>query len=78
MKFTEMPYSRPDMEALMAKIRELKDKLVKAESAAEQIELYKELETAEFDMYTAEAMVYIRNSVNVNDEFYKGERAFFD
>ncbi|MBR5251961.1 MAG: M3 family oligoendopeptidase, partial [Oscillospiraceae bacterium] len=78
MKFTEMPYSRPDMEALMAKIRELKDKLVKAESAAEQLELYKELETAEFDMYTAEAMVYIRNSVNVHDEFYKSERAFFD
>ena len=78
MKFTEMPYSRPDVQALISKCYELKEKFVNAKSAAEQIELYKELETAQFDFYTSECMVYIRNSVNVNDEFYKGERAFFD
>ncbi|MBP1552760.1 MAG: M3 family oligoendopeptidase [Oscillospiraceae bacterium] len=78
MKFTEMPYSRPDVQALMAKYRELKDKFVAAKSAQEQIDIYKEVETAEFDFYTSECMVYIRNSVNVNDEFYKAERAFFD
>ena len=78
MKFTEMPYTRPDAEAVIAKYLELKDKFVSAKTAEEQIEIYKELETVEFDFYTAETMVYIRNSVNVNDEFYKAERAYFD
>ena len=78
MKFTEMPYSRPDVQALMAKQRELKDRFVNASSAQEQIDIYTELEALQFDFYTSECIVYIRNSVNVNDEFYKAERAFFD
>ena len=44
MKFTELPYSRPDIAAVCEKLSLLTEKLKKAESAAEQLDIIKEKE----------------------------------
>ena len=78
MKFTEMPYSRPDIDGMIAKCNELTKKFAAAESAKEQLEIFGQLDKDRMELFDMEAIVYIRNSVDMNDEFYAAEREFFD
>ena len=78
MKFSEMPYSRPDIDGLIAQCNELTAKFAAAESAQEQIEIFTQLEEAKKSLFDMETIVYIRNSVDMNDEFYAGEREYLD
>lgn len=78
MKFTEIPYSRPDVDKLVETCNKLAKDFANAQSAKEQLEIFKQFEKATSDFYTQESLVYIRNSVDMNDEFYKAEKSFFD
>ena len=51
MKFSEMPYSRPDVDGLIAHCNELTAKFAAAESAQEQIEVFKLLEKKKKDIF---------------------------
>ena len=42
MKFSEMPYTRPDMPALLAQMDQLTARLKAAASAGEQLAVFKE------------------------------------
>ena len=78
MKFSEMPYSRPDIDALIAKCNEALEKFVAAETVQEQIEIFSALDKEQCALYDMESIVYIRNSVDMNDEFYAAEREYLD
>jgi len=78
MKFSEMPYARPDLEALKAQINAIAEKIEKAQSASEQIEAFYETEELGKEINTLGSLVYIRNTINTKDEFYDKEREFFD
>ena len=78
MKFTEMPYSRPDIDALIAQCNEAVAKFAAAESAQEQIEIFADIDKKKCELFDMESIVYIRNSVNMNDEFYAAEREYLD
>ena len=78
MKFTELPYSRPDIAAVCEKLSLLTEKLKKAESAAEQLDIIKEKEAVLSAFSTQATIASIRHTIDTRDEFYEKENDFFD
>ena len=78
MKFTEMPYKRPDGEAVMAKTEELAEKIKQAKSADEVLGIIKEYDKLSSGFSTMFNIAYIRNTVDTRDEFYDAEKNYFD
>lgn len=78
MKFSEMPYRRPDLDAMKREYSRITEEFGRAGSAEEQYRLILEHEklTREFD--TMSTIAYIHNSINTADPFYEKEMAFFD
>ena len=78
MKFCEMPYSRPDIEGLKAKLSTLKEKIEGAKSAAEIISAYTEVCALSEEYSTMGSLAYVRHTIDTKDEFYDSENDFFD
>lgn len=78
MKFTEMPYVRPDLEQLKALAQQTVAGLDNAASAAEQAEYYYAFEAAEKTVETMSALAFIRHSIDTRDEFYTQEQDWMD
>ena len=76
MKFSEMPYTRPDTDKIRAQYDELISRFKNAGSADEQIKIRSEEETLRNHFFTEATLVSIRNSVNTKDEFYDKEKNF--
>ncbi len=78
MKFSEMPYKRPDVEefknAYMEKVRQFEH----ATSGLEQIEIWKSLEQIELQYDIMPQLVSIRKSLNTNDPLYAKEQEYWD
>lgn len=77
MKFSEMPYTRPDYSALFQQIDDMTAKLQKG-TTAEQLEIYKQVETLESNVVTQATICMIRNSVDTLDKFYETEQTYND
>ncbi|MCI8384863.1 MAG: M3 family oligoendopeptidase [Acutalibacter sp.] len=78
MKFSQMPYTRPDMPAVLAKLEELTARLQAAASAEEQLAVFKEEEELSEHINTASSIASIRHTVDTRDEFYSGEDEFWN
>ena len=78
MKFSEMPYARPDMPALFADLDRLTARLKEAQSADEQFAVYKEKERIMSAFSTQASICGIRSTVDTRDKFYEEEQAFLD
>lgn len=78
MKFSEMPYKRPDGEKLMAQTEELAKRIGQAKCADEVIEIIKEYDKLSSEFSTQFNIAYIRNSIDTRDEFYDAEKNYFD
>ena len=78
MKFSQMPYSRPDMPAMFAQLDGLTARLKEAGSAGEQLALYKEKDALMSRFNTLSAICSIRNTVDTRDKFYEDEQAYLD
>ncbi len=78
MKFTELPYSRPDMAAVCEKLSLLTEKLVQAESAEAQLEIIKEKESLLSAFSTQATIASIRHTIDTRDAFYEAENDFYD
>ena len=78
MKFSEMPYSRPNLTEIVQSYGRLADTFRRSVSASEQYELILEHEKLYSSFATMAKLAYIRSSVDTNDPFYEGEMAFFD
>ncbi|MBQ8447438.1 MAG: M3 family oligoendopeptidase [Clostridia bacterium] len=78
MKFTSLPYSRPDIGAVCSEIELLTEKLQKAESAEAQLEIIKEKEKLFSAFSTQATIASIRHTIDTRDEFYEKENDFFD
>ncbi len=77
MKFSEMPYERPDLDTLKA---EMKDRIarLKAASYAEAKEVFLENEAAAKKVNTQATLASVRHSIDTRDKFYDGEEAFWN
>ena len=78
MKFSEMPYKRPDPETVIAAYQEATEKLKNAESYGEARAVFLDLEEKMKAVATAGTLAYIRQSIDTRDEFYKAEKEFWD
>ena len=78
MKFSEMPYTRPDPEAVKAGMTELTGRLKSAKSYAEARAIFLEKEEKEKQVDTMGTLAYVRHSIDTRDEFYDGEIEFWD
>ena len=78
MKFSQMPYERPDLEAVKAQLNEFNERLAKAESYESAKAVFLERETYEKHVDTMESLVSIRHSIDTRDEFYDDEMKFWN
>lgn len=78
MKFSEIPYERPDVEHLKKELTALTDKIAGAATAEEQIAAFDRATALETDYVTLGSIAYVRNTINTADPFYDAEREYFD
>ncbi|MCH5324239.1 MAG: M3 family oligoendopeptidase [Eubacterium sp.] len=78
MKFSEIPYERPDAEQIKAQTAELTERLKNAASYAEAKETFLEYQRAQKHKDTLETLASIRHSIDTRDEFYDGEMKFWN
>lgn len=78
MKFSQMPYERPDLEAVKAQLNEFNERLARAESYESAKAVFLERETYEKHVDTMESLVSIRHSIDTRDEFYDEEMKFWN
>ncbi len=78
MKFSEMPYNRPDLEVLKSELLKLNEAIINASSADEASEAYLKAEKQSEDYSTMGSLAYVRHTINTKDEFYEAENDFFD
>ena len=78
MKFSEMPYTRPDMEKLITKGAELAEGVRGAKDPAEVLRLHKDFSALYKTVNTMGSICYVRHTVNTKDGFYDIENDFFD
>ena len=78
MKFSSMPYTRPNIEDLKSKLSLLQTKIETAKNANQQISAYYEVCKISEEYSTMGSLAYVRHTINTKDEFYDRENDFFD
>ena len=73
LKFTEMPYTRPDMETAKAEVAALTARLTEAPDYATAKAVFLEYQEAQKHLMTLCTLAEIRHSIDTRDEFYDGE-----
>ena len=73
MKFNEMPYARPDMEAAKTLTAELTARLREAPDYAAAKAVFLEYQESQKHLTTLTTLAEVRHSIDTRDEFYDGE-----
>lgn len=76
--FEQYECKRPDLKNLKEKMNELIQRFEVAQTVEEQNEIIEKINEYRNDFSTQANLVYIRASIDTNDEFYQKERDFFD
>ncbi len=72
-RFSEIPYERPDMDALKAAVEEATLKVRAAKSCAEVREAYFMVQEMEEKADTMYSVCHVRNTIDTTDTFYESE-----
>ena len=78
MKFSEMPYKRPDTDEIIREIKDLTERFKNAKSYEEAHAVFLENEEKSKVVDTTISLAYIRQSIDTRDEFYNEEKDFWD
>mgnify|MGYP000723736711 CR=1 FL=1 len=78
MKFSEMKYERPDIEAVKTELKSLTERLKNAESYGDAKKVFLENEKFTKHVATMQTLSSIRHSVDTRDIFYDGEEKFWN
>ncbi len=78
MKFSEMPYQRPDKDEILKKMDHVINILRNAQNTEEAICAMKAMEQVVVDVDTMGTICHIRNTVDTTDSFYEAEREYND
>ena len=78
MKFSEMQYTRPDMDELKKECEALISRLKAAESYDEARGAFLEKENLEAEISTQETLAHVRHSIDTRDRFYDEEAHFWN
>ena len=77
-KFNEIKYCRPDSEQTKAELLAIIEKFAGADSFEDAHKAFLDWHTLNSKLETMYVIAYIRNTVNMKDEFYNGEIEFFN
>lgn len=77
-KFEDMKYERPDLEKLEAEVDGLLVRFRESDSFEEQSKIIDEYNKINSEISTAATLARVRSSIDTKDEFYDGERTFFN
>ncbi len=72
-KFSEIKYQRPDIEALKTLVSEATRKVIEANSLEEIRDAYNEVQEMEKSTDTMYTVCHVRNTIDTADEFYESE-----
>ncbi len=78
MKFSEMPYVRPDPEGIKKQTAEFTEKLKNAQSYEDAHAVFLAYEEEYKRINTTITLVYVRQSIDTRDAFYNAEKDFWD
>ena len=78
MKFSEMPYARPDAAELIEEQKQRTEALRTAKSYAEAREVFLRGQAADRKLSTLSTLVTIRHSIDTRDKFYEDEQNFWN
>ena len=78
MKFSEMPYERPGLEAVEGQFSALTGRLKAAQSYDEAKAVFLEADEMSRHLGTMSTLASIRNTIDTRDEFYDGEMNFWN
>ena len=78
MKFSEMPYRRPNKDEILNKMDGALTLLRTAESSEDAVHAMKEMEQIVIDVDTMGTICHIRNTVDTTNPFYEAEREYND
>jgi len=78
MKFSEMKYQRPDVEAVKEALKKSIEALKNAQTYEEAKKVFLEVEENNDHFETMMTLTSIRHSINTKDEFYDEEQKFFN
>lgn len=78
MKFSEMPYRRPNKDEILNKMDGALTLLQTAESGEDAVHAMKKMEQIVIDVDTMGTICHIRNTVDTTDLFYEAEREYND
>ena len=71
--FKDMPYTRPDMDAMKKALAEATEKLRTAAAYEEARAAFFALQEQEKQSFTLISLCSVRNTIDTTDEFYDGE-----
>ena len=77
-KFADLQYVRPDMEAVISRVKADIEVLKNAKTYEEFRNAYMDYVQGDIELETAQKIVHIRNTINMLDEYYAAENAFFN
>ena len=78
MKFSEMPYTRPNAAQTVERYRDMARRAEAAASGKELVDLFRLHTQLDDGFATAYRLAQIRHTLDTRDEFYDGENDFFD
>jgi len=78
MKFSQIQYKRPDMDALIDSVNSYRQAFENASNADEQVKIYLEMTKSLQSPITMCYVAIIRYYLNTTDEFYNKEKNFLD
>ncbi len=78
MKFSQLPYERPDAAQLKETLAALTRALTEAADYASAKAVFLQWEAAQAELSTAQSLVYIRHSIDTRDAFYDEEMKFWN
>ena len=78
MKFSEMPYERPDLNAIQGQAEQLRQRFAHADSFEEAEAAWLAWDHMMAHVDTMMSLAYVRNSIDTADEYYEQEVAYID
>lgn len=78
MKFSEMPYERPDLAAAFSAFDAMAQAIASAPDAAAVLAQYAAFEKLAAHLSTMATLAEVRHTIDTRDAFYEAERQFFD
>ena len=78
MQFSEMPYSRPNVDQIKSQLADLTDRLRRADTYPKARQAFLEKEALASHVETLSSLAHIRHSIDTRDPFYQQEDSFWN